>query len=81
MPEDQLSDPNLNAIFQEIKTVRKWCDKHDGQGAGTTHQLLNKRQGRSEDRVSKVENRIYIVGLLGVGAGYIVGKWKDIFGG
>ncbi len=70
MGDDQLSDPNLDRIYQEIKKCTRWQEKHSGEGTGTTHDQLNKR-------VSKTEMRVYGFGLL---VALVIAKWKMIFG-
>lgn len=87
--DDQLSDPNLKAIYDlgiatrdDIKELSQRFDKHSGEGTDTTHAALDKRQDKVDKRIGYAETKLYGVYAVAATMGaFIMAKWRDIFGG
>lgn len=57
----------LDIILLEIKEIKDWQKGHDGQGEGTTHDLLDKRLSVHSKSINILKGIGYVLSFLGLG--------------
>lgn len=57
----------LEAMHNDIKEVKQWQHGHDGQGEGTTHDLLDKRLSVHSKSINILKGIGYVLSFLGLG--------------
>ncbi len=57
----------LNAMHNDLRSVMKWQEGHDGQGGDTTHHIINEKVASNASQLNFMKGAAYLLTLIGLG--------------